>query len=228
MTNATIRYSDEELAAFKEIIDKRLEKTRNQLRSIEDQLKEITENTEDEGVDWMDDSSTTSGVEMLNTMASRQRLYLKELEKALVRIRNKSYGICVVTGNLIDKRRLMAVPTTTKSLIAKQPKLKKKPRIPPSAKLEKKKEQDKSTSPKVITKVIKKARPEIEKQPKRLSRDFLNEEEEDLDILKSLNEDLVPLKEYDLEEEVFGEESAEKDRYLDGEHNRIEKDEYDF
>ena len=67
----------------------------------------------------MDDSSINNDVEMLNNMAIRQRRYIKDLENALVRIRNKTYGICIITGELIDKKRLLAVPTTTKSLVAK-------------------------------------------------------------------------------------------------------------
>ena len=56
---------------------------------------------------------------MLQTMANRQKKHLQDLENALIRVENKSYGICVVTGQLIDKKRLLAVPTTTKSLEAK-------------------------------------------------------------------------------------------------------------
>jgi RNA polymerase-binding transcription factor DksA len=81
---------------------------------------EITENTSDEhGGDWVDDSSINNDVEMLNNMAIRQRVHIQDLQNALVRIKNKSYGICIITGELIDKRRLLAVPTTTKSMAAK-------------------------------------------------------------------------------------------------------------
>lgn len=231
MTNTHIRYSDEELAQFKKIIDSRLAKTRMQLESIEGQLKEITENTEDEGVDWMDDSSTTSGVEMLNTMATRQRRYLKELENALVRIRNKSYGICVVTGELIDKRRLMAVPTTTKSLIAKQPQsqtvIRKRPTPPPPLKKKKKKkEAAKAAAPKVISKVIKRVRPGEENGPKQLTRDFLDDDD-DMDILNGLDEDLVPSNEYEGLEEEYGDETPKRIVNLDDDDDSGD-DSYDF
>ncbi len=120
MSNTVVRYSDTELAEFKELIDGKLEKAREQLLSLQEQILEITENTSDEhGGDWVDDSSINNEVEMLNNMAIRQRMYIKDLENALVRIKNKSYGICSVTGQLIDKKRLLAVPTTTKSLEAK-------------------------------------------------------------------------------------------------------------
>ncbi len=120
MSNTVVRYSDSELAEFKALIEKKLNNAQKQLNSLQEQILEITENTSDEhGGDWMDDSSINNDVEMLNNMAIRQRRYIKDLENALVRIRNKTYGICSVTGELIDKKRLLAVPTTTKSLLAK-------------------------------------------------------------------------------------------------------------
>lgn len=120
MSNTVVRYSDGELADFKALIEKKLSNAQEQLTSLQDQILEITENTSDEhGGDWMDDSSINNDVEMLNNMAIRQRRYIKDLENALVRIRNKTYGICIITGELIDKKRLLAVPTTTKSLVAK-------------------------------------------------------------------------------------------------------------
>ncbi len=120
MSNTVVRYSDGELAEFKALIEKKLANAQEQLDSLQEQILEITENTSDEhGGDWMDDSSINNDVEMLNNMAIRQRRYIKDLENALVRIRNKTYGICTITGELIDKKRLLAVPTTTKSLLAK-------------------------------------------------------------------------------------------------------------
>ncbi|MBX2873288.1 MAG: hypothetical protein KTR30_14345 [Saprospiraceae bacterium] len=119
-SNNTLRYSDMELATFKEIIDAKLAKAKAQLLQLQTQIIEATQNSSDaHGADWMDDSSMNAELDMLNTMAIRQRKYKKELENALVRIRNKVYGICIITGKLIDKRRLMAVPTTTKSVAAK-------------------------------------------------------------------------------------------------------------
>lgn len=118
--HGTIRYADEELNEFRLLIESKLEEAKKQLDTLQEQILEITEIAGDEhGGDWMDDSNVNNDVEMLNTMAIRQRKYIKDLENALVRIKNKTYGICVVTGELIDKRRLMAVPTTTKSVLAK-------------------------------------------------------------------------------------------------------------
>lgn len=103
------------------MIEQKMSRAKEQLDSLQEQILEITENSDDEyGSDWMDDSSINDNIEMLNDMAIRQRKYLRDLENALVRIRNKTYGICVVTGELIDPKRLRAVPTTTKSLKAKQ------------------------------------------------------------------------------------------------------------
>lgn len=118
--NNTLRYSDQELAIFQQVIDAKLSKAKAQLLLMQSQIIEATQNASDEhGADWMDDSSMNAELDMLNNMAIRQRKYLKELENALIRIKNKAYGICIITGNLIDKRRLMAVPTTTKSVAAK-------------------------------------------------------------------------------------------------------------
>ncbi len=150
-----VRYSDADLAEFKEIIEKKLEEAQANLLSLQDQILEITENTSDEhGGDWMDDSSINNEMEMLNNMAIRQRMYIKDLENALVRIRNKSYGICSITGELIDKKRLLAVPTTTKSLSAKTEEAKLKEEKPAAKPLPKPIVQ--VDTPKVITKVIRK------------------------------------------------------------------------
>jgi RNA polymerase-binding transcription factor DksA len=115
------RYSDAELEEFRLLITDKLEKTTEQYQNILVQIKEITENTSgDYTKDLSDFSSSQTEVELLNSMASRQRAYIQDLQNALSRIRNKTYGICVVTGSLIEKRRLLAVPTTTKSVAAKQ------------------------------------------------------------------------------------------------------------
>ncbi len=120
MSSTVVRYSDAELEEFKQLILDKLSRSKEQLESLQEQIIDITENTADEhGGDWVDDSSINNEVEMLNNMAIRQRMYIKDLENALVRIKNKSYGICSITGQLIDKKRLLAVPTTTKSLEAK-------------------------------------------------------------------------------------------------------------
>ncbi len=162
MANGTGRYADEDLNEFKVIVETKLQHANEQLQSLQDQILEITENAGDEhGGDWMDDSSINNDIEMLNTMAIRQRKYIKDLENALIRIKNKTYGICVVTGDLIEKRRLLAVPTTTKSVIAKNEEQKKAEEKTTTAPISKttpyiKKAEEPST-PKIITKVIKKS-----------------------------------------------------------------------
>ncbi|MCB0606572.1 MAG: TraR/DksA family transcriptional regulator [Lewinellaceae bacterium] len=161
MANGTARYSDDDLIEFKTLVDTKLTQANEQLQSLQDQILEITENAGDEhGGDWMDDSSINNEVEMLNTMAIRQRKYIKDLENALIRIKNKTYGICVITGELIEKRRLLAVPTTTKSVMAKNEEQKKadeKSISPVSKATPYVKKTEESSGPKIITKVIKKS-----------------------------------------------------------------------
>ncbi len=121
MNDTLVRYSDEELAEFRKVIEEKLTDARQQLDMFRNQILEVTENASDDyGGDWMDDSSINSEVEMLNNMAIRQQKFIQDLEHALIRINNKTYGICSISGRLIDKRRLLAVPTTTKSVVAKQ------------------------------------------------------------------------------------------------------------
>lgn len=119
-SNQFNRYSDSELQEFQAIIEKKLEKAQEELKYYEEQILEITANSgDDHGGDWMDDSNTNNDMEFLNDMAIRQRKLIQDLENALVRIQNKSYGICVVTGELIDKRRLLVQPIATKSVAVK-------------------------------------------------------------------------------------------------------------
>ena len=163
MTKSVVRYSDGDLLEFKALIDKKVDRAQQQFNSLQEQILEITENTSDEhGGDWVDDSSTSSDIEMLNRMAIRQRQFLRDLENALLRIRNKTYGICTITGELIDKRRLLAVPTTTKRLEAKLG------QVPPppnsnddddddDEETSKIKKKEKKPEKKIITRVIKKA-----------------------------------------------------------------------
>ncbi len=160
------RYSDQELDEFKAIIEDRLGKAQAQLEKIKEQIYEITENGGDEhGGDWVDDSGFNTDMELLNTMAIRQRKYIQDLDNALVRIRNKTYGICVISGSLIPIERLRAVPTTTKSLTVKteeqaKEQEKKKHRVPKLPYVRKRE---------VISKIVKKTplNPEkVKKQPK--------------------------------------------------------------
>ncbi len=112
------RYLYKDLAFFKEKIDSKLAKATKDLNHLLEQLEDTTEAIKTEG-DWQDDTSNNINLELLQTMIRRQRKHIHDLENALIRIKNKNYGICVITGHLIDKRRLLAVPTTTKSIAAK-------------------------------------------------------------------------------------------------------------
>ena len=114
----SIRYSEADLAIFKAVVDKKLAKAERQLTSLEAQLEETTLNKGSQS-DWVEDSSSSANLQMLDTMANRLRKYVVDLKNALLRIHNKSYGICTLTGQLIDKKRLLAVPTTTKGVAAK-------------------------------------------------------------------------------------------------------------
>lgn len=112
------RYSDEELNEFKELIDKKLNRAKDQLNFYLSQLNESADN-EDGKIRGLDDGIGTIENEQLNTMAARQVKLIQHLENALIRIQNKVYGVCRVTGKLISKQRLKAVPHATLSIEAK-------------------------------------------------------------------------------------------------------------
>ncbi len=113
------RYSELDLAEFKLLIENKLVKAMKDCNFMQSQLADLAEAKNNEG-DWMDDTSTSNEIELLSTMTNRLKKHIQDLEFALLRIKNKTYGICIVTGELIDKRRLLAVPATTKSFIGKQ------------------------------------------------------------------------------------------------------------
>jgi RNA polymerase-binding transcription factor DksA len=98
-------------------------KSREELHYIQQQITKASENgtadTENR-FGGMEDGAGTLEREYLNQMASRAGSFIEHLEKALMRIENKTYGICTVTGKLISKERLRAVPHATKSLEAKE------------------------------------------------------------------------------------------------------------
>jgi len=117
-----MRYSDADLAEFREIIMKKLDAAKKELAYLQGLITR-----RDEGGDMdearymtMEDGSVSMEREQLSQMASRQITFIDHLEKAIMRIENKTYGICRVTGKLIDKARLRAVPHATLSIEAKQ------------------------------------------------------------------------------------------------------------
>lgn len=190
MENEVVRYSDAELDEFKVLIETKLERASTHLSGLQEQILEITENTSDEhGGDWVDDSSINNDVEMLNNMAIRQRMYIQDLENALVRIKNKTYGICSLTGQLIDKRRLLAVPTTTKSLAAKvaeqvpTPERKERVEIEKPV-VEKKPVEKKTTEKRITTTIIRKSSSAGKK--KSVEIEDLEDEDDELGIGKDI------------------------------------------
>ncbi len=115
-------YSDKELAEFKALITDRLESSRKELKYLHEQINRTAEVGSDDSNKYsgLEDGTGTSEKEYLSQMASRQITYIDHLEKALIRIANKSYGICRVSGKLINKERLRAVPHATLSIEAKK------------------------------------------------------------------------------------------------------------
>ncbi len=116
-----VRYSDTELEEFRELIINKLEKANQELDFMQTQLTELSESTNNKNsADLFDDSSLHTEIEMMSRMIVRQQQFVRNLDAALVRVRNKTYGICAVTGQLIDKKRLQLVPHATKSVLGKE------------------------------------------------------------------------------------------------------------
>lgn len=114
-----LRYSDEELREFKELIDKKMLSAREELKYLKEALDNHNDSQAGSKAWNMEEGTDTSEMETLMNQISRQHQYIRNLELALVRIENKTYGICRVTGRLIPKERLRVVPHATLSLEAK-------------------------------------------------------------------------------------------------------------
>lgn len=117
-----VRYSDNDLAEFREIIQRKLESAKKELSYLQGLITrkdEMGGDNDDARYMTMEDGSMSMEREQLSQMASRQITFIDHLEKAVMRIENKTYGICRVTGQLIDKARLRAVPHATLSMEAK-------------------------------------------------------------------------------------------------------------
>jgi RNA polymerase-binding transcription factor DksA len=117
-----VRYSDNDLAEFRELIQRKLgsaKKELNYLQGLITRKDDMGGDETDNRYMTMEDGSLSMEREQLSQMASRQITFIDHLEKALMRIENKTYGICRVTGKLIDKARLRAVPHATLSIEAK-------------------------------------------------------------------------------------------------------------
>ena len=116
------RYTDKELERFKKLIVKKIDQAKQDL----DLLKSAYMNDSDNGTDdtsptfkAFEEGSETMSKEANTQLALRQEKFIRDLKNALIRIENKTYGVCRVTGKLIKKKRLMVVPHATLSIEAK-------------------------------------------------------------------------------------------------------------
>ena len=117
------KYTDEELAEFKEIIIQKLEKAKQDYDILKKTITHSESNdTEDTSPTFkvLEEGAATLSKEEAGRLAQRQQKFIQHLQAALVRIENKTYGICRETGKLISKERLRAVPHATLSIEAKQ------------------------------------------------------------------------------------------------------------
>ncbi|WP_342646460.1 TraR/DksA C4-type zinc finger protein [Mucilaginibacter sp. CSA2-8R] len=116
------RYSDAELQEFKELLLDKIRIAREELNALASSLSNPNLNGTDDTAGTyktLEDGSATLEKEQINQLAARQKKFIEQLEAALVRIETKTYGVCRVTGKLIPKERLRAVPHTTMSMEAK-------------------------------------------------------------------------------------------------------------
>jgi len=123
MGKVKVQYTDKELKEFKSLIDGKLEEAKSDLKDLKSSLSHSDDHgTEDTSPSFkiMEDGSTTLTREEIAQLAARQEKFVQHLENALVRIRNKTYGICRITGKLIPKQRLKSVPHATLTIEAKE------------------------------------------------------------------------------------------------------------
>lgn len=113
------RYSDIELKEFEDLIESKLNEARQQLNFYVNQLSASADNP-DSKIKGLDDGINSAENERITTLAARLNKHIQHLENAKLRIKNKVYGICRVSGKLISKERLRAVPHATLSIEAKQ------------------------------------------------------------------------------------------------------------
>ncbi len=122
MVDEKLRYSDADLAEFKELILAKIEKAKADL----DLIKSAYMNNSNNGTDdtsptfkAFEEGNETMSKEANSQLAIRQERFIRDLKNALIRIENKTYGVCKVTGKLISKERLRVVPHATMSIEAK-------------------------------------------------------------------------------------------------------------
>jgi len=122
MSENKVRYSDKDLAEFKAIIEEKISQAKTDLQLIESTFKNDSNNgTDDTSPTFkaFEEGSETMSKEANVQLAIRQEKFIRDLKNALLRIENKTYGVCRVTGNLIKKERLKLVPHATLSIEAK-------------------------------------------------------------------------------------------------------------
>ncbi|AQX04156.1 TraR/DksA C4-type zinc finger protein [Elizabethkingia meningoseptica] len=122
MAEERLRYSDADLEEFRKIIEEKIEKAEKDLSLIrENFINDRNNGTDDTSPTFkaFEEGAETLSKEQNALLAARQEKFIRDLKNALIRIKNKTYGICRVTGNLISKERLKAVPHATLSIEAK-------------------------------------------------------------------------------------------------------------
>ncbi len=120
---AETKYTEKELKEFKELIEMKLELAQEDLSQLRSSMSHKDDNTTEDTAPtfkMMEDGSETMSREETASLAARQEKFIQNLQNALLRIKNKTYGICRVTGKLIPKERLRLVPHATLSMEAKQ------------------------------------------------------------------------------------------------------------
>ncbi|GAA4268593.1 TraR/DksA family transcriptional regulator [Hyunsoonleella aestuarii] len=118
----SVRYSDADLAEFKTLIQEKIEKAKHDLELIKSAyMNDHNNGTEDTSPTFkaFDEGSAVMSKESNSQLAIRQEKFIRDLKNALIRIENKTYGVCRVTGKLINKKRLELVPHATLSIEAK-------------------------------------------------------------------------------------------------------------
>ena len=122
MVDEATRYSDADLAEFKDIILKKIEKAQSDLDLIKSAyMNDLNNGTDDTSPTFkaFEEGSETMSKEANSQLAIRQEKFIRDLKNALFRVENKTYGLCKVTGKLINKERLKIVPHATMSIEAK-------------------------------------------------------------------------------------------------------------
>ncbi len=122
MIEEQLRYSDADLAEFKVLIQAKLEKAKGDLELIKSAyMNDLNNGTDDTSPTFkaFEEGSETMSKEANSQLAIRQEKFIRDLKNALIRIENKTYGVCRVTGKLISKERLKIVPHATMSIEAK-------------------------------------------------------------------------------------------------------------